>query len=42
LQFILQRREAHTLRIRRAEPIWTAAGKLMPLRFERPDSSGWL
>jgi hypothetical protein len=26
--------EAHTLRVRRAEPVWTAAGKLMPLRVE--------
>jgi hypothetical protein len=26
--------EADTLRVRRAEPIWTAAGKLMPLRFD--------
>ena len=27
--------EADTLRVRRAEPIWTAAGKLLPLRLER-------
>jgi hypothetical protein len=26
--------EARTLRVRRAEPSWTAAGKLMPLRIE--------
>jgi hypothetical protein len=26
--------EAHTLRVRRAAPAWTAAGKLMPLRVE--------
>ncbi len=34
--------EADTLRVRRAEPIWTAAGKLMPLRFERPTPPGRL
>jgi hypothetical protein len=26
--------EAHTLRVRRAEPTWTAAGKMLPLRLE--------
>jgi hypothetical protein len=32
--------EARTLRVRRAEPTWTTAGKLMPLRLEsRPRAS---
>jgi hypothetical protein len=26
--------EARTIRVRRAEPVWTAAGKLLPLRLE--------
>ena len=32
--------QANTLRIRRAEPVWTARGKFMPLRT-RGKSAGW-
>jgi hypothetical protein len=32
--------EARTLRVRRAEPTWTAAGKLMPLRLESRSRRG--
>jgi hypothetical protein len=32
-------RQAQTLRVKRAEPVWTARGKLMPLHLARRDGS---